>query len=620
MLDILLAGALLAVTGVTSIAALRLRRALHSMQSAPPAFAEAEPTSGEPSSLSNGDTATWHALSLLAARDALWDWDLGTDTLRLSPRWREMLGRPAVEVTASSDEWLSRVHPADLTQLQVDIAAQTVGSQARFESEHRIRHDSGRWITVHWVAAILRDETGRARRLAGSVRDTTAQRAVEERARREALYDSLTGLPNAALARDLLQRAIRRTKRQGERRFAALVVDIDRFSQQLDALGFSTADELLRAFARRLAQEIRPGDVLARLNNDVFLIILDAVQALPEAARVAERILLSLETPIEVLERSVGVHASIGIALHDPAYDTPADYLRNAELAAAAAKQAGAARYTTFAPAMREGVRHRASLEHDLAGAITRGELRLWYQPIFALDATGPRLAGFEALVRWSHPERGLLGPHEFVSLAEETGIIVPVGEWVLAEACRHLASLAPNGEQAPWVSVNVAARQLADTRFASMVGQAVTDAGLAPARLRLEVTENVILQDERVACEMLTELRDRGHRILMDDFGTGHASLSYLHRLPISSIKIDRYFVGRMQESEECLEIVRSVVALARSLRMDAVAEGVDDPRHLETLREMGCRFVQGYLLGEPVPSEETAALVARTAPPVAR
>lgn len=610
MLELLLASALSVVSSFSSIAALRLRRAVRSLESRQTA------TDAEPRSVSSADpSASWHTLPLLAARDALWDWDLTTDTMRFTPRWREILGGRADEVTASSDEWFSRVHPADLTQARVDVAAQTNGTQVRFESEHRIRHDSGRWITVHWVGTILRDETGRAHRVAGSVRDTTAQRLAEEQARREAFYDSLTGLPNRALARDLLQRAIRRTRRQGERRFAALIVDVDRFSHHADALGFSAADELLRAIARRLSHTVRPGDVVARLENDVFLLLLDTIHEEAEARQVAVRVLAAFEKPVEVLTHAVQVSVSIGVAMHDQAFDTPADYIRNAEIATTAAKRVGGARQASFLTAMREDVKHRASLELDLAGAIARSELRLWYQPVFSIDEPEPQLAGFEALVRWSHPQRGLLGAHEFVSLAEETGAIVPLGAWVMSEACKHVAPMGRDGGHRPWVSVNIAARQLADETLADLVDRAVHESAIDHGRLRLEVTENVILANEEVARGTLAILRERGHTILMDDFGTGHASLSYLHRLPIGAIKIDRYFVGRMDESSECQEIVRSVVALARSLGMDAVAEGVERPQHVSMLREMGCRYVQGFLLGQPVPPEETARFV--SAPP---
>ncbi len=553
-------------------------------------------------------SAEWLLLPARGAQEALWDWDVVEERIRFSPRWREMLGRAAEEVIASTEEWLSRVHPADRAQVQVDVAAQTAGSGVRFASEHRVRHESGQWLTVQWAGVIVRDAQGRALRVAGSVRDTTVQRHVEEQARREAFYDALTGIPNRALALDLLRRAIARTRRHGERRFAALVVDVDRYRAQNDALGHGAGDELLRAFARRLGTAVRPGDVVARLGGDVFLLILDAVHEPEEAERVADRVHLLLKEPLRVLTHDVVVTASVGIALHDPSIETAVDYVRNAELAMQEAKTLGGARHIIYRPEMREGVLHRASMEHDLRTAIARGEMMVWYQPIFSTREGGPnQVAGFEALLRWAHPTRGLLGPGEFIPLAEETGMIVPLGTWALGEACRHMMELAPNSPSAPWVSVNLAAKQLMDSTLVEIVDRALEQHGLEARRLRLEVTENVILSDEDKARTTLQTLRARGIGILMDDFGTGHASLSYLHRLPIGSIKIDRYFVGRMDVSTECLEIVRSVVTLAKSLSMDVVAEGVEQEAQLAQLRAMGCAHVQGFLLSHPLRPEET-------------
>jgi diguanylate cyclase (GGDEF)-like protein/PAS domain S-box-containing protein len=556
-------------------------------------------------------TADWLALPVSGAQDALFDWDITADRVRFSTRWREMLGLTAQEVAASTDEWFSRVHPADRTQVQADVAAQTAGGSTRFASEHRLRHESGQWLTVQWSGTIVRDLTGRALRVAGSVRDLTAQRTVEEQARLEAFYDGLTGLPNRALAFDLLRRAITRTRRQGERRFATLLVDLDRFIRFSDALGHRAGDELLRAAARRLTTAIRPGDVIARLGNDVFLLILDDVQEASEAERVADRVQLVLRDPLTVLTHEIVVTASIGIALFEDGIDSPADYVRNAELAMQDAKAHGGARHVFYRDEMRADVRHRASLEHDLRNAIARNELVVWYQPIFSSHEEVTRLKGFEALVRWNHPQRGIIGPNEFIPMAEETGMIVPLGTWVIGEACRHMMALAPNSPSAPWVSVNIAARQLADGALVEIVQRALESSGLAPHRLRLEVTENVILEDEEMARTTLQALRANGSMILMDDFGTGHASLSYLHRLPIGSIKIDRYFVGRMDVSTECLEIVRSVVSLAKTLSMDVVAEGVEQEAQLNQLRAMGCQHVQGFFLSHPLPAGETHALL---------
>ena len=554
----------------------------------------------------------WLSLPSRTALDALWDWDVAADRVRFSARWRELVGLPADEVHRSTEEWWGRVHPSDRGQLQADVAAQLASTDARFSSEHRVRHEDGRWLRLHWAGVILRDSAGVAVRVTGSARDTTAQRTAEERQRHEALYDALTGLPNRALAIDLLRRAILRTRRQGERRFAALYVDVDRFNLLNDSLGHQAGDELLRGVALRLATAIRPGDVIARLGGDEFLLLLDDITEFTDAESVADRVKFVLSAPIKVISHEVVVTASVGIVLHDPDVEQPTDYLRDAELAMHGAKRAGRARHERFLPAMRDGVRRRMSLEQDLRGAIDRSEFMLLYQPIWSMRGPTEQLVGFEALVRWNHPRRGLLGPGEFVPIAEETDNILALGLWAIERACRDLRDFAPNDDGAPWVSVNVAARQLADPRLAASITEILDYTDFAASRLKLEVTENVILHDEDTARQMLETLRSRGVRTLMDDFGTGHASLSYLHRLPIGTIKIDRYFVGRMDVSTECLEIVRSIITLAKSLGMEVVAEGVEQEAQLAKLREFDCHAVQGFLLARPLLIEEGHALLA--------
>ncbi len=554
----------------------------------------------------------WLSLPSRTALDALWDWDVVADRIRFSARWRELVGLSAAEVHRSTEEWWGRIHPSDRAQLQADVASQLTGVGTQFSSEHRVRHEDGRWLLLHWVGVIGRGPDGRAERITGSVRNTTAQRDVEGRQRREALYDALTGLPNRALAIDLLRRAINRARRQGERRFAVLYVDLDRFSILNDSLGHQAGDEILRGVADRLRTAIRPGDMIARLSGDEFLLLLDDVSEFEDAEIVADRVQLVLADPLQVLTSEVTVGASVGIVLHDSAMVEPTDYLRDAALAMHCAKRAGRARHERFVPEMRDGVRRRVSLEQDFRGAIDRNEFNLLYQPIWATDGPTERLVGFEALLRWNHPVRGTLSPGEFIPIAEETEMIVSLGGWTLHRACLDLRDFASPGPEALWVSVNIAARQLANRGLVAMVDNVLHATGLDASRLKLEVTENVILHDETTAIEVLESLAARGVRALMDDFGTGHASLTYLHRLPIRTIKIDRYFIGRMDVSPQCLEIVRSIITLAKSLGMEIVAEGVEHEAQLVQLRGLGCRAVQGYLFGRPLLAEEAQALVA--------
>lgn len=556
-------------------------------------------------------TEEWLALPARSALDALFVWDPTADRVRFSSRWRAILGLAADEVHRSTEEWWHRIHPSDVTQLHADVAAQLAGTGTLFSSEHRVRHEDGRWLRLHWIGTIERTADGRPTRVTGSVRDITSQRDTEERHRREALYDAVTGLPNRALAIDLLKRAINRARRQGERRFAVLAVNLDRFNLLNDSLGHHAGDAMLRGVAMRLATAIRPGDFLARLGGDEFLLLLDAISDASDAEKVADRVKLVLEEPISVLSHEVVVSASIGIVLHDPQIDDSMDYLRDADLALRRAKSAGRARYVRFAPEMRDGIRRRVSLEQDLRGAIDRGEFTMVYQPIWSIAGPLVRLLGFEGLIRWNHPVRGPLGPGEFIPIAEESEAIVPLGGWAIDRSCRDLIGFGDAGEGAPWISVNIAARQLADRSLVARVAAALSATKLEAHRLKLEVTENVILHDEVMARETLEKLRGFGVRALMDDFGTGHASLSYLHRLPIATLKIDRYFVGRMDVSLPCLEIVRSTIALARSLDMEIVAEGVEHEVQLALLQEMGCQAVQGFLMAPPLLPEEARLLV---------
>lgn len=632
---LILSGATVAAAGITALVwrnrvLARELRSTREMLAVGPTATQTFATSvasSVPSSVATAaaavDTSTattpsddWLALPARSALDALWDWDVIGDRIRFSSRWRELLGHPAEEVHRASAEWWNRVHPSDRTQLEVDVLAQLSGGDARFAAEHRVRHEDGRWLTLQWAGTIRRDANGRAVRVTGSVRDITLQRSSEERQRRESLYDALTGLPNRALAIDLIRRAVARTRRQPERRFAALYVDLDRFNILNDSLGHAAGDALLRGVAQRLATAIRPGDAAARLGGDEFLLLLDEITDIADAEGVADRVKLVLTEPIRVFTHEVVVTSSIGIVMHDPQRTEPTDYLRDAELAMHGAKRGGRARHECFQPEMRDGVRRRMSLEQDLRGALDRGEFSLLYQPVWETREGVERLSGFEALLRWNHPQRGTLAPGDFVPVAEESAMIVGLGAWALTKACVDLAELAPNGDDAPWVSVNVAARQLADRGLIATVDTALRESGLVATRLKLEVTENVILHDEQAARVVLETLRDRGIRSLMDDFGTGHASLSYLHRLPIGAIKIDRYFVGRMDVSMECREIVRSIIALGRSLGMDVVAEGVEHEAQLALLREMECHATQGFLLARPLMLEEAQALVAALGP----
>jgi diguanylate cyclase (GGDEF)-like protein/PAS domain S-box-containing protein len=552
-----------------------------------------------------------YALAARGANDGLWDWNLVAGEVYLSERWREMVGVVDRSLSLSPEEWFSRVHLSDLPQLKVDIAAQAAGSRSHFHSEHRLRHSEGFFIWVLCRGIVVRDDEGRALRIAGSMTDITARKDLEERLRREAQFDSLTTLPNRSYATDLLRRAIARAKRNREQQFGVLFLDCDRFKVVNDSLGHHAGDSLLRLVAGRLNGCVRPGDVVARLGGDEFVVILEGVKDEAEAITVAERIQHSLAQPFYLDGRELFMSVSVGIAMSQPGVERPEDYLRDADLAMYRAKLRGRARHEVFRADMRAGAVLQMSLENDLRHSMDRGELRVMYQPIWSL-ASG-RIVGFEALVRWDHPTHGAMQPADFIPIAEETGLILPLGEWVLRQAAQRLAHWNTKvvADDPIWVSVNVAARQLTHPGLVEIVKNAIAETGIEASRLKLEITESMIMADAVAAVGALEQLKTLGIHLLMDDFGTGHASLSYLHRLPISTIKIDRYFVGRIDSNSECLEIVRTILSLSRSLSMDVVAEGVENGAQREVLQSLGCEYVQGYLLSPPLDADAAERLL---------
>lgn len=552
-----------------------------------------------------------YALAARGANDGLWDWNLVAGEVYLSERWREMVGVVDRALSLSPEEWFSRVHLSDLPQLKVDIAAQAAGTRSHFHSEHRLRHSEGFFIWVLCRGIVVRDHEGRALRIAGSMTDITARKDLEERLRREAQFDSLTTLPNRSYATDLLRRAIARAKRNREQQFGVLFLDCDRFKVVNDSLGHHAGDSLLRLVAGRLNGCVRPGDVVARLGGDEFVVILEGVKDEAEAIAVAERIQHSLAQPFYLDGRELFMSVSVGIAMSQPGVERPEDYLRDADLAMYRAKLRGRARHEVFRADMRAGAVLQMSLENDLRHSMDRGELRVMYQPIWSL-ASG-RIVGFEALVRWDHPTHGAMQPADFIPIAEETGLILPLGEWVLRQAAQRLHHWNTKvvADEPIWMSVNVAARQLTHPGLVEVVKNTIAESGVEASKLKLEITESMIMADAVAAVGALEQLKALGIHLLMDDFGTGHASLSYLHRLPISTIKIDRYFVGRIDSNSECLEIVRTILNLSRSLSMDVVAEGVENSAQREVLQSLGCEYVQGYLLSPPLDADAAERLM---------
>jgi diguanylate cyclase (GGDEF)-like protein/PAS domain S-box-containing protein len=549
-----------------------------------------------------------YALAARGANDGLWDWKLATNEIYFSPRWNQMLGYGEPGVPPEPEEWFSRIHPADRSRVEAEIAAHRNGATSEFTSEYRMRNRNGSFIWMLSRGAVVRDETGRAIRMAGSQTDITEGK----------IGDPLTGLPNRLYFLDRLEDSIQKDDGDGMG-FAVLFIDLDRFKLVNDSLGHAAGDELLMGISGRLKASVRAAGtgserlrhcVVARLGGDEFAVLLNGVRQISEAAAVAERILKSLSAPFQIAGRQVFGTVSIGIA-PGSAVRSPEDLLRDADAAMYYAKTKGKARYEVFDEGMRDRARARLEIETDLRKAIDLNQLVLYYQPQISLVTS--RVIGYEALVRWRHPERGLVPPSEFIPVAEETDLIVPLGRWVLREACRQMAQWHRGFAVDPalTVSVNVSFRQLGDASLVDEVRKALRESGLPPGSLKLEMTESSIMSNPEMAIGILRQLKEIGVGLEIDDFGTGYSSLSNLSRLPFDTVKIDQSFVKDLHASGESAEIVKTILDLARSMGMSVVAEGVETADQLGVLTSLGCDYAQGYYFSRPVDSEATQALL---------
>jgi diguanylate cyclase (GGDEF)-like protein len=435
---------------------------------------------------------------------------------------------------------------------------------------------------------------------------------TKEHFRHAAFHDSLTGLPNRAMFTELLKAEIESSNRRNDHMFAVLFLDLDRFKNINDSLGHTHGDLLLVAFAERLERTLRPIDTLARFGGDEFAILLSGMTDATDAVRVAQRIQDELSQPFVLDKNSAFATASIGIALSSSGYDRPDDILRDADIAMYRAKENGKARYELFDHGMHARAVSRLQLESDLRQAIEQKEFCVYYQPIISLQ-TG-RLAGFEALVRWNHPRRGLVAPADFIPVAEETGLIVPIGQWVLNEACAQVRQwqIDSPSHRSLSLSVNLSARQVAQPDLLQRIKDALETSKLNPHCLKLEITESVVMENAEAAAQMFKQLRSLGVQLSIDDFGTGYSSLSYLHRFPLNYLKIDRSFVMRLTTDNDNA-IVRTISTLARNLGMEVIAEGIETEEQFQQLKMLGCEYGQGYLFSRPVGNDGVEHLLAQ-------
>jgi diguanylate cyclase (GGDEF)-like protein/PAS domain S-box-containing protein len=552
-----------------------------------------------------------YALAVRGANDGLWDWDLTTDRIYYAPRWKAILGYEDAQIGDSILEWFNRVNPLEVDRVKAEVSNHLAGKTPHLETEHRMLHHDGtyRWVLTRGLA--VRNDQGKVVRMAGSQSDITQRKAAEYRLQHDAFHDSLTGLPNRALLLDRLGQAIARAKRRPDSRFGVLFLDIDGFKHVNDSLGHQTGDQLLIAISRRLEGCIREADTVARVGGDEFIGLIDDVETTDVILSLVERILESLRTPFPLDGYEVVLSASIGVALGGTTDHTAEELVRNADIAMYRAKSAGKAGFVVFDEAMHAIAISRLRMESDLRQATKHGQFRLHFQPIVSLR-TG-QVRSFEALLRWNHPDRGLICPDDFIALAEETKLILPIGLWVIRTAAGQLRKWQREFEMNPplSISVNLSCRQFLQPDLVEQVQRALLDTGLDPRCLNMEITESAIMEQLGSASSALSKLKSLGIKLAMDDFGKGYSSLSYLHQFPFDTLKIDRSFIASIGHSGENSEIVRAIISLGKGLGLDVVAEGVETQRQLFQLKELGCQFGQGFSFARPLSAEAADALL---------
>jgi len=548
-----------------------------------------------------------YSLAAQGSNGGLWEWDLQADTFYYSPRWASIVGVAVEELSTRPEEWWERTHPRDIDLLRQEMQSHLKGHTSHFECEFRILHRDGTWRWVLSRGTALRDADGRPLRMAGSVEEVTSRKRVEEQLMQGSLYDGLTGFPNRALLLDRARRALVRSRKStGTNYVGIILLDIDRFKLVNDSMGHDAGDELVVAVGQAIEECLNPRDTVARLGGDEFAILMEGYQDLSVFTRMAESALTRVALPIRLRGQELYVTMSAGIAISERTKDQPEDMLRDAEAAMYKAKGQGKGRHMLYNPGMHEYAVAHLEMESSLRRAVEREEFRVYYQPILELE--DGRLAGFEALARWQHPDKGIVSPAVFIPLAEESGLIVDIGRIVLRDSCRQLARWRrehPEAEEL-WISVNLSVKQFALPDIVDQVRSVLFETGIPGENLKLEITESVIMDNSADASQKVLGLKDLGIRLSIDDFGTGYSSLSYLHQFPFDALKIDRSFVMRLGDAPERAAIVRTIIQLAQNLGMETVAEGVETRFQLGGLRSMGCRYGQGYLFGKPAPGPE--------------
>ena len=553
-----------------------------------------------------------YSLVARGANDGIWDWDYKTDRVYFSPRWKSMLGFADNAVGDHPQEWLTRIHPDDKSRVVAELDAHKNAHTPHFECEYRIRNAEGgyRWMMCRGLA--VSDEYGVAYRMTGSQTDITERKQAEEKLAFDAVHDALTGLPNRVLFLDRLEHCIELSARRQNFSFAVLYLDLNRFKLVNDSLGHILGDQMLVEVAYRIQHAVRKGDTVARLGGDEFAVLCEDIDDITVATSLADRIQKHMLKPVDLEGQLVVIGCSIGITESSIGYDSPVDMLRDADVAMYRAKLRNATRYEIFDVTMHEKAMNVLQLESDLRQGLETGEFELYYQPIVEIDAEA--VSGFEALLRWHHPKLGLLVPEEFLDVAIDSRVIVPLGRWVLAEACRQMQSWKQDWDEArDWtISVNLSAPELAQPDLIDAVNEIIESSRLDPGYLKLEITETSLIKNSGHAMQTMNRLRERGIKLSIDDFGTGYSSFNYLHQFPFDELKIDRTFISELDDREDKQQIVNAIVSLAHNLGMTVVAEGSASEAIYENLRGASCEYAQGFSIMEPKSASEITQSIA--------
>jgi diguanylate cyclase (GGDEF)-like protein/PAS domain S-box-containing protein len=551
-------------------------------------------------------------LAVMGSNDGIWDWDLESNHIYYSPRWKMILGYKEEEVDSDPNEWFDRIHPSDLPSVRSALEAHLSGQNSHFESEFRLMHKNGEylWVLARGIA-VSRGENEPCR-IAGSLTDVTRNKHTEKQLAYEVLHDKLTGLPNRALFIDRLNQSIKRSKRHEHETFAILILDLDRFKVLNDSLGHLAGDKMLIKVAQRLESSLRMEDSVARLGGDEFAVLLNDMQDPFEVIQIANRIHEEISTPVNIDDQPVYSTASIGITLSSTGYDTADDMLRDADTAMYQAKGQGGNSYVIFDRFMHAQAVTLLHMETDLRQALENDQFEIYYQPIF--DVYTNKVVNVEALIRWNHPQQGLIYPGQFITIAEDTGLIVPLGEWVLKGACSQLREWHEMGFPSLKVSVNFSARQFQQSDLTPRVARILDQSGIEPENLFIEITESRSYAQLEKFESMLWDLKRIGIKVSIDDFGTGYSSLSIVQRLPLDVLKIGQSFIANLGSQRENDLITQSIIEMAHRLGFTVIAEGVETDDQLRYLKKLQCDMIQGFLFSKPIRVGEVNTLLEKS------